>query len=293
MLVVVKLRRYRYSVKLADIKFDCPSYGNDLGLSNFVYDNFTGNSLVTPENHGLNVGDSVKLANIKFQCPPYGNQYNVIAADYDNVTGIITVTTDRDLDGIELNEVLRLRDLQFDCNSGTPYAIQQITFDPFNGRIATLSLGQNPQINPGDFVKLEGLLYRNAAGDEIPYPDGRDASYNLFEARSITQVNASTWEVQVQFNNITDSLVIFIPNGSSYGTLFTGVTGNIFPENVGPEGGFYNVLSLPAPNQFSTQVGTIHHCHTHTSANGEAFCGVTTNFFPSTERTELTERKYL
>ena len=273
----------RYSVKLADIKFDCPAYGNDIDITNFVYDNTSGNSLVTAaENHGLNVGDSVKLANIKFQCPPYGNQFNVVDADYDNVTGIITVTTDRDLDGISIDEVLRLRDLQFDCNSGTPYAIQQITFDPFNGRIATLSLGQNPQINPGDLVKLQGLLYRNAAGDEIPYPDGRDASYNLFEARSITQVNASTWEVEVQFNNITDSLVIFIPNGSSYGTLFTGVTGNIFPENVGVEGGFYNVLSLPAPNQFSTQVGTSTIPHTYIR-NGEAFSGVTTNFFPSTE----------
>ncbi len=273
----------RYSVKLADIKFDCPAYGNDIDITNFVYDNTSGNSLVTvDENHGLQVGDSLKLANIKFQCPPYGNQYDVIDADYDNVTGIATITTSRDLDGISIDEVLRLRDLQFDCNSGTPYAIQQITFDPFNGRIATLTLSQNPQINPGDFVKLEGLLYRNAAGDEIPYPDGRDASYNLFEARSITQVNASTWEVEVQFNNITDSLVIFIPNGSSYGTLFTGVTGNIFPENVGPEGGFYNVLSLPSPNQFAVQVGTSTIPHTYIR-NGEAFSGVTTNFFPSTE----------
>ncbi|AOV62173.1 hypothetical protein BOW86_gp208 [Synechococcus phage S-CAM7] len=273
----------RYSVKLADIKFDCPAYGNDIGVTNFIYDNTSGNSLVTVDsNHGLNVGDSIKLANLKFQCPPYGNQFNVIAADYDNVTGIITVTTDRDLDGISVDEVLRLRDLQFDCNSGTPYAIQQVTFDPFNGRIATLSLGQNPQVNPGDLIKLEGLLYRNAAGDEVPYPDGRDASYNIFEARSVTQVNASTWEVTVQFNNITDSLVIFIPNGSSYGTLFTGVTGNIFPENVGPEGGFYNVLSLPSPNQFAIQVGTSTIPHTYIR-NGEAFSGVTTNFFPSTD----------
>ena len=273
----------RYSVKLADIKFDCPAYGNDIDITNFVYDNTSGNSLVTAaENHGLNVGDNVKLANIKFQCPPYGNQFNVVDADYDNVTGIITVTTDRDLNGIELNEVLRLRDLQFDCNSGTPFAIQQITFDPFAGRIATLTLNQNPQINAGDQIKLQGLLYRNAAGDEIPYPDGRDASFNLFDARSVTQVSASAWEVEVQFINIVDSLVIFIPNGPTYGTLFTGVTGNIFPENVGPEGGFYNVLSLPEPNQFVVQVGTSTIPHTYIR-NGQAFSGVTTNFYPSTE----------
>ena len=270
----------RYSVKLADIKFDCPAYGNGIDVNNFVYDNTSGNSLLTvAADHGLQVGDSVKLANLKFQCPPYGNQFNVVNADYDNITGIITVTTDRDLNGIDLNQVLRLRDLQFDCNSGTPFAIQQITFDPFAGRIATLTLNQNPLINAGDQVKLQGLLYRNAAGDEIPYPDGRDPSFNLFEARSVTQVGPTSWEVQVQFINITDSLVIFLVNGTDYGTLFTGVTGNVFPENVGLEGGFYNVLSLPAPNQFSTQVGTSTIPHTYIR-NGEAFSGVTTNFFP-------------
>jgi hypothetical protein len=84
----------RYTVKLADIKFDCPAYGNDIDITNFVYDNTSGNSLVTvDEDHGLQVGDSLKLANIKFQCPPYGNQYNVVDADYDNVTGIATITT--------------------------------------------------------------------------------------------------------------------------------------------------------------------------------------------------------
>ena len=272
----------RYSVKLDNIKFDCPSYGNDLSLSNFVYDNFTGNSLVSlTEAHGLSVGDAIKLSDIKFQCPPYGNDFKVVAADYDNVTGIITVTTDRDLNGIVLGETLRIRDLQFNCDSGNPFSIQQITFDPFAGRIATLTLSQNPQVNPGDQIKLEGLLYRNALGEEVAYPDGRDPSFNLFDVRAIAQTSPSTWEVQVQFINITDSLVIFLVNGNDYGTLFTGVTGNIFPEDVGPEGGFYDVLSLPSRNQFSAQVGLSTIVHTYVRY-GEVFCGVTTNFFPST-----------
>ena len=271
----------RYSIKLADIKFDCPSYGNSINLSNFVYDNTTGNSLVSVVSpHGLNVGDSIKLSDIKFQCPPYGNQFDVVAADYDNVSGIITVTTNRNLGGINIGETLRIRDLQFDCNSGTPFAIQQITFDPFNGRIATLTLNADPRINPGDQIKLEGLLYRTASGEEVPYPDGRDPSFNLFEARTVTQVSPGVWEVQVQFINITDTFVIFIVNGSSYGTLFTGVTGNIFPEDVGPEGGFYDVLGLPSSNQFTAQVGVSTIAHTYIRY-GEVFSGVTTNFFPS------------
>ena len=61
--------------------------------------------------------------------------------------------------------------------------------------------------------------------------------------------------------------------------MFVGVTTNIFPENVGKEGGFYSIESFPADNIFEIQVGpsTIPHNYVR---NGEAFLGIT-NFFPS------------
>ena len=63
----------RSDIKLSNIKLDCPAYGNDIDITNFLYDNTTGQSLITlSRDHDLELGETVKLADIKFQCPPYG-----------------------------------------------------------------------------------------------------------------------------------------------------------------------------------------------------------------------------
>ena len=40
-------RYNRNDIKLVDLQFDCPPYGNELEVIDFIYDNKTGNSLIT------------------------------------------------------------------------------------------------------------------------------------------------------------------------------------------------------------------------------------------------------
>jgi hypothetical protein len=275
----------RFDVKLDGIKFDCPSYGNDIDIQDFLYDNKTGNSLVTViEPHGLTIGDNVKLADIKFQCPPYQNNFDVIDARYDNASGIITITTAKELRDIGIGSTIRLKDLQFDCTeSGDEYDIVLFTYDPPTG-IATVTIGGNRNnlpLNPGEGVKLSDTSYilPNATGGitTVAYPDGRDPSYNIFSARDVQAgaILPNTTDITVYFPNVRESLAIF----QNEGTLTVGITTNIYPELVGSEGGFYDVVSIPSTNQLVLDVGISSITHNYIR-NGQVFTGVTTNFFP-------------
>ena len=275
----------RFDVKLEDIRFDCPSYGNDIDIQDFLYDKSTGNSLVTVvADHGLSVGDSVKFADIKFQCAPYGNQLNVINAEYDTISGILTVTTDRRVDGIGLGDTLRLKDLQFDCvDSGPSYNIDVFSWE--NGsQLATITVDvprADIGINPGDNIKLSGTSYfipDGAGGIEtIQYPDGRDPSFNIFRCNDVRAINnGNRTQIDLNLFNVDEPLGIF----NNFGQVTVGVTTNIYPENVGDEGGFYEVRTIPNDNQLSFNVGTGSSIvHTY-YRNGAVFSGVTTNFFP-------------
>jgi hypothetical protein len=145
----------RNDIKLADLKFDCPSYGNDLDITNFLYDNTTGNSLITLDSaHRLKVGDDIKLADIKFQCSPYGNNFKVIDAKYDNTIGILTVTTNRNLGNVKIGSQLRIDDLQFDCiGYGNSIPFTNVFFDVGNRR-ATISVDGDPGVDVGDNIKI-------------------------------------------------------------------------------------------------------------------------------------------
>ena len=73
--------------------------------------------------------------------------------------------------------------------------------------------------------------------------------------------------------------MIHSPSSSQQGALITGITTNIYPDNVGKEGGFFDVLAINADNQFEVRAGISTIPHTWIR-NGEVFSGVTTNFFP-------------
>ena len=279
----------RADVKLEGIKFDCPSYGNDKSIANFLYDNVSGNSLITLASpHGIEAGDTIKLRDIKFQCPPYGNDFTVTAADYNEFTGIIRITTNKNLNRSAIGDKIRVKDLQFDCNSGTSYEpieINGIFFDT-GTRVLTLTLPTRPAgINAGSTVKLDGFEYVTGLiiPETISYPDGRDASYNQFEVLDVTPntdpsyAGLGYFDVEIFLPEVQDPLAIFT---QQKGKMFVGVTTNIFPENVGKEGGFYSIESFPADNQFEIQVGTSTIPHTYIR-NGQAFLGITTNFFPN------------
>ena len=272
-------RTNRNDVKLADIKFDCPAYGNDIDVVDFLYDNTTGNSLITvAQPHNLELGENIKLADIEFLCNPYDNNFDVLAADYDNTSGIITITTSRNLTGLKPGNDVRIKHLQFDCDSGTEYNINNVFFAVGSG-IATIRLDNEPAgLQVGDPVKLTGMVYTAGSGTTFAYPDGRDPSLNIFQALKVEDANVpglDYWNVTVQFPLVREAFTIF----NNEGTLITGITTNIFPENVGPAGQTYEVLSLPSANQLSVQVGTSTIPHTYIRY-GEVFTGVTTSIFP-------------
>ena len=269
----------RNDVKLADIKFDCPPYGNDIDITNFLYDNTTGNSLITVDSaHRLNVGDDIKLADIKFQCSPYGNNFSVIDAKYDGSIGILTVTTDRNLDNVKIGTTLRVRDLQFDCiGYGTSLPFTNVFFDTGN-RLATITLQNDPGVEVGENVKIIGMAYFTGPVDpDVNYPDGRDSSLNIFEVKGKRPNSFFPGYIDLDFDfaNVSDPFTIFRQQGA----LVTGITTNIYPDNVGKEGGFYDVLSITADNQFEVRAGFSSIPHTWIR-NGDVFSGVTTNFFP-------------
>ena len=269
----------RSDVRLSDIKFDCPAYGNDIDVTDFLYDNTTGNSLVTVDQpHNLQIGDNIKLSDIEFLCNPYGNDFDVLAADYDNTTGIITITTSQNINGIKPGSKVRTKDLQFDCDSGVDYNINNVFFAVGSG-IATIRLDNEPLgLQVGDPVKLTGMVYSAGSGSTIAYPDGRDPSLNIFRTLKLEDANVpglDYWNVTVQFPNVREAFTIF----NNEGTLTTGITTNIFPDNVGPAGQTYEVLTVPSANQISIQVGTSTIPHTYIR-NGEVFTGVTTSIFP-------------
>ena len=271
----------RSDIKLADLQFDCPAYGNDIDISNFLYDNTTGNSLITLDaNHRLKVGDDIKLADIKFQCAPYGNNFSVLDAKYDNTIGILTITTNRNLGNIKIGTKVRVDDLQFDCiGYGNSIPFTNIFFDVGNRR-ATLSVDGDPGVDVGDNIKLIGMAYFTGPGTidpDINYPDGRDSSLNIFEvkAKRPNQFFQNYVDLDVDFPNVDDPFTIFRQQGA----LITGITTNIYPDNVGKEGGFFDVLAINADNQFEVRAGISTIPHTWIR-NGEVFSGVTTNFFP-------------
>ena len=270
----------RFDVKLQGIKFDCPAYGNTIDVTNFLYDNRSGNSLVTVDRaHKLSVGDDIKLADLKFQCAPYGNNYNVLNADYDNTTGIITVTTNQNINGVGVGDTIRLSRLQFDCvGSGPEYNITNVFFNTGN-RSVILTIPELPVgLNPGDDIKLANMSYlEGGSGNVVQYPDGRDSSLNIFRINDVqpNSILPGYYDVTTAFANVKDPFAIF----NNTGKLTTGITTNIYPENVGAEGGFYEVIRLRQDNQFEIQVGTSTITHNYVR-QGQMFTGVTTNFFP-------------
>ena len=273
----------RNDVKLSSIKFECPPYGNSINITNFLYDNFSGNSLVTVDRaHKLSVGDSVKLADIKFQCAPYNNQFNVLDADYDTVSGILTISADRNITGVQLGEEMRVSGLQFDCSdSGPSYPVTLVTWDPASkvAKITTVA----PGVQPGDTIKLTNLTYR-IGSEDFSYPDGRDESLNLYRVLTVEPTGevgqpGGSVDIRVKFAKLTEAFIVFVPSGTDYGTAVTGITTNIYPSDVGKEGGFYPVQSFPADNQVEFQVGVSSIGHDYVRF-GSVFSGVTTSFFP-------------
>ena len=273
----------RSDIKLSNIKLDCPPYGNDINITNFLYDNTTGQSLITVErDHDLVLGETIKLADIKFQCPPYGNDFNVIAAGYANTTGILTITTATPFTDLSVGDSIRVQDLQFDCNdSGVQFSVDAVDFS-INSKIVEFRLLEQPVgLAIGDAFKVTDLKYRVAGDSGFPrqYPDGRDASLNQYvcnNIRSQAGPGVTFWFVEAVFPLLTEADVIF---EQGQGELTVGVTTNIYPETTNLEGGIYEVLALPSENQVTIEVGisTVEHTYIR---NGEVFVGVTTNFFP-------------
>ena len=270
----------RSDVKLANIKMDCPAYGNDIDITNFLYDNTSGNSLVTVDRpHGLSVGDDIKLANIKFQCAPYNNKFSVIDAQYTTATGIVTISTSEALGSLGIGDKVRVKGLQFDCNSGVDYAIDNTNWNPNNRTITFRFLSQPVGLQPGDSIKITGLEYRipTDPSGTFPrqYPDGRDASLNIFECTSVT-TSGGFWFVETIFPLLSEAGIVFL---QSQGDLNVGVTTNIYPDTDNKEGGIFDVLAMPATNQVTIGVGSTAIGHTYVRF-GDVFTGVTTNFYP-------------
>ena len=270
----------RTDIKLANIKFDCPPYGNEIQITNFLYDNTTGNSLVTLAGaHSLTLDETIKLRDIKFQCPPYNNDFSVIDAQYTNTTGILTVTTSESLGNLNLTDKIRLQGAQFDCESGVTYDVDNVFWSQGNETLR-LRINTNPNLQIGDPIKLQGLFYRiptDPAGTyPRAYPDGRDPSLNIYPV-SFVGPDGPQFRVEVILPLLNEAGVEFEQNSTN--ELITGITTNIYPDTANAEGGIYDILSLPANNQVTIQVGLNSIPHTYIR-NGTVFTGVTTNFFP-------------
>jgi hypothetical protein len=114
--------------------------GATFKVSNATYNNVTGVATITAPGAAIRIGDKVKLEGLVFQCTSGGpistaiypsgnlgyqfkvldiegdNTFNVSNAVYNNITGIVTVTAP----GIKsvVNDIIELRNLVFQCNSG-------------------------------------------------------------------------------------------------------------------------------------------------------------------------------
>jgi hypothetical protein len=275
----------KFDVKLANLKFECPPYGNQIDVRNFLYDNTTGNSLVTLDKaHSLIVGDTIKLQDLKFQCPPYGNEFGVVGADYNTTNGLITIDLNKAINGARVGDNIRVKGLQFDCDSGETSDINLIRWQPGPRRAILTVVNTTPGIQVGQSIKLTDLEYR-VDSVNFAYPDGRDESLNIYKVLSVAPTDAlfqppNSVDVIVNFPLLNAAGLVFVDDGNSYGNLTVGITTNIFPETTLPEGSTYEILALQSSSSVTINVGINSIPHNYVRF-GSVFTGVTTNIFPS------------
>jgi hypothetical protein len=279
----------KLNVKLEDIRFSTPiNPANEINITDFLYDNTTGSSLITLDsNHGLDVGDRFQLADIKFQCPPYGNRYGISTATVNELAEEITFTTDRFLNGLSVNDPIRLVNVQFDevqTGATTDFPIQAVNYN-VTTRIATIFLATNPGAILNQKVKLAGMEYEETTpGELFPYPDGRDVDYNLFTVLRVapSTISPGEFEVDVNFPNVASIDTIF----QNQGTLTTGLETNVFPVTDLKEGIAYPIKRIDSSNQFTIDLPTdvLPVDFYRVIRNGGAFTGITTNIFPDVNR---------
>ena len=275
----------KLNVKLEDIRFSTPINPNDeINIVNFLYDNTNGSSLITLDSaHGLDVGDRFQLADIKFQCPSYGNRFGITNATVNELTEEITFTTDRFLNGLSVNDPIRIVDIQFDeVQTGVTndFPIQAVNYN-VTTRIATIFLATDPGAILNQKVKLAGMEYEETTpGELFPYPDGRDVDYNLFTVLRVapSTISPGEFEVDVNFPNVASPDTIF----QNQGTLTTGLETNVFPVTDLKEGIAYPIKRIDSANEFTIDLPTdvLPVDFYRVIRNGGAFTGITTNIFP-------------
>ena len=273
-------------LKLSDLRIDYPPTGDEISVTNLLYNNINGEALLTVASpHNLNVGDNFKLSDIVLQCPNYGNLYPITDTEYDNPSGILTVTTSRLLTGFGVGDDIRLTNIQFDqIGTGTEYSINNIDWNVTTKTgVFVINSATDPGVSPGQAVKLSNLTYVELDnGQSFPYPDGRDASYNLFEVLdSRPGTNPGLWEFEIVLNQVTDPSTVF----QNVGSVTVGIQTNIGPVVPGSFGVVYDIEALTT-NTFTVGVGSELGIGTfyRTVNGGGAFNGITTNIFPDYNR---------
>lgn len=242
------------------------SEGRQFAITNFVYDNTTGDSTVTLSgDHDIPVGVDVKLEDIEFDCLSGARTFEISNFEYTESTGLSTVTVSSAIENLQVSDVIRLDNIEFTCSS--EHAGVTTTFFPdgtqgFDFTVTQVNSTTEFELNVG----VSTIAHVYSSGGKVfvgvtttVFPDGTQG-----DTFKVTGVGASTININVGISTIAHTY-------SAHGIL----------SEVQYDEGF-NVTKVNSTTEFEAQIPTVGFAHTYVAySGGTVETGITTNIFPS------------
>ena len=251
-----------------------------LTISSATYVENTGSLVITTPNSltglGLAKDDIIVLKDMKFDCGGYSSTVvPIVDAPYNEVTGVIKITT-QNAHGLEINDYVDLRNLEYNCNSGlSTVGVTAVIYDDSIG-VATVTVDSNHGLIVGDSVGLAGLGFTCTGASGITttiFPDGTYG--NQFTVLGVTTPN----EFSIFTGGPTPTITHTYTGG---GTATVGLTTTAFPD--GTIGFDFPVIDVTSATEFSVNVGPSAIPHLYVQG-GTASVGLTTDIFPDKDNT--------
>ena len=248
-------------VKLRDVKFDCPAYGNTRGISTADYNNLTGIlTIETTVDHNFSANEVIKLSGIQMDCPDYGNTRNPVSCVYNQGNDYVrvTVSTPHNLD---IGDSVKIVGLEFE--------------DPITSGITTIADPTNliPSLNIFEVVEVFdtdefAFAYPAAPRPQIYQGTGTvfvGITTNIFP-NSAQNSPAGSFLTIVETPTLDTFTVNVGPSSIPHtyirgGAAQPGITTDIFPD--GTQGDFFIVREVETNDTFSINAGisTIEHTY--------------------------------
>ena len=177
--------------------------------------------------------------------------YDVTAATYDGNTGIVTITSAESVGKVKVGDLIELRDLNFECNSGSGISTQLFPSGKFGFEFYVNKINDDNTIVAN--VGVSTIPHTYVSGGVIVDRFVGITSMMYDAATGIATITAPGAYVRVGDEVTLRNLEFACPGGS-------GITTTIFPD--GTQGFEFSVTGVTTEgSQFTTNVGisTINH----------------------------------